>query len=126
MSQDFELIQPQGKPAYPILVEEWNYLKKRVCGIRDNSGIYHTIGSVLLGIAGSALIASMTLLYTNVEVSYSSLLEAILWLITLCFSICGGLSIFFSRTQRKTQNLATEDVIDQMKLIEQRYEIDDT
>ena len=61
MSQDYEIAQPKKKMAYPILVEEWDFLIGKIESISDDENIYHTIGSIFLGVAGSALIAALTL-----------------------------------------------------------------
>ncbi|MBI4681027.1 MAG: hypothetical protein HY753_07470 [Nitrospirae bacterium] len=60
MSQDYDVLPPKTGKAYPILCEEWDYLKKNVGSISEKPNIYHTIGSVLLGAFISTLIAILT------------------------------------------------------------------
>ena len=60
MSQDYEVVPPQKKRAYPILIEEWEHLKKKIHCISDNANLYHTIGSALIGVAGSAFVVALT------------------------------------------------------------------
>jgi len=122
MSQDYELVPPQKKRAYPIPIEEWEHLKKKIHNISDNANIYHTIGSALIGVAGSALVAALTLDIPLGDNSSTPMPILISWFIFVSTLICGGLSIIFGRTQRKVQNSNTNDVIEQMKLIERRYE----
>jgi len=122
MSQDYELVPLQKKRAYPILIEEWEHLKKKIHSISDNANIYHTIGSALIGVAGSAFVVALT--FDTQPEDNSSIPTSILisWFIFVSALICGGLSLFFGKTQRKVQNSNTNDVIEQMKLIEKRYE----
>ena len=121
MSQDYELLSPQKKRAYPILIEEWEHLKVKISSIQDNANMYHTIGSTLIGVAGSALVTALTLNPLG-ESNTASLPTIISWCIFVSSSICGGLSLFFGRSQRKVQNSTTNDVVEQMKIIEKRYE----
>jgi hypothetical protein len=126
MSQDYELVAPQKKRAYPILVEEWQHIKNKIASITDDANIYHTIGSILLGISGSSLVAALTLdLPKSVEGAMAMPL-VIAWFICVSAAICGGLSLLFGGKQRDIQNSSTQDVIQQMNLIEKRYEVDKT
>ena len=126
MSQDYELVPPQKKRAYPILIEEWEHLKKKIHSISDNANIYHTIGSALIGVAGSALVVALTFDTQPADNSSTPTSILISWFIFVSALICGGLSLFFGRTQRKVQNSNTNDVIEQMNLIEKRYESERT
>jgi hypothetical protein len=126
MSQDYELIAPQKKRAYPILVEEWNHLKSKISSITDDANFYHTIGSVLLGIAGSALVAALTLNLPQNTQGGMAMPLILAWFIFISAFICGGLSLLFGGKQRDIQNSSTQDVIQQMNLIEKRYEVDET
>ena len=117
MSQDYELIPPQKKRAYPILIEEWEHLKKKIRSISDNANIYHTIGSALIGVAGSALVMALTLNIPPGDNSSTPMPILISWFIFVSALICGGLSIFFGKTQRKVQNSNTNDVIEQFFLL---------
>jgi len=65
MSQDYELIPPKKKRAYPILVEEWVHLKTRIKGIRDNANFYHTAGSIIMGVAGFAFFLALNFNFPN-------------------------------------------------------------
>jgi hypothetical protein len=126
MSQDYELIAPQKKRAYPILVEEWLHLKDKISAITDDANLYHTIGSILLGVAGSALVAASTLDLPKSEQGTMAMPLIIAWFICVTTVICGGLSLLFGGKQREIQSSSTQDVIQQMELIEKRYEVDET
>ncbi|EPJ7186863.1 hypothetical protein N1Z88_003638 [Citrobacter amalonaticus] len=124
MSQDYELIPPKKKRAYPILVEEWVHLKTRIKGIRDNANFYHTAGSIIMGVAGSALVAALTLNLPNEADGRMAFPLIIAWFIFVSSIICGALCLFFAYHQREAQKTSAGDIITQMELIEQRYEVE--
>jgi hypothetical protein len=126
MSQDYELIPPKKKRAYPILVEEWNYLKNKISAIRDDANLYHTIGSILLGVAGSAITTALTLDLPKSPEGQTAMPIIISWFISASSLVCGGLSLFFGHNQRQVQKASASEVIQQMGLIEQRYETEET
>ena len=124
ISQDFELILPKTKRAYPISLEEWSYLKKQIGTIHDDANLYHTIGSALLGMAGSALIAALTLDLPAGKEGQTAMPIIIFFFISSL--VCGGLSLFFGHKQRLVLKVSASKVIQQMDLIEQRYETEKT
>jgi len=126
MSQDYELITPKKKRAYPILVEEWEHLKSKIRKIRDNANLYHTIGSILLGVAGSALVAALTLELPKAEGGRTPMPIIIAWFTFVAALISGLLSLFFANTQREVQSTSASEVIEHMELIERRYEGSET
>ena len=122
MSQDYELMLPKKKRAYPILIEEWEYIKDNINSIKDDANLYHTVGSVLLGIAGSALVAALTINIPTLESGQTPIVIA--WSIFSSAFISGCLSLHFGKSQRKVQSLNKNDVIGHMKIIEKRYEVE--
>ena len=126
MSQDYELMAPKKKKAYPILIEEWQHLKEKIQRIKDDANLYHTIGSILLGVAGSSLLAALTLDFPSSESASIPMPIIISWFMFFTSFICGCLSIFFGRKQRKVQSTSCEEVIEHMELIEKRYESEKT
>lgn len=124
MSQDYELIPPKKKRAYPILVEEWEYLKARILAIRDDANLYHTLGSVLLGVSGSALVAAVTLDLPRSSGGQLAMPVIFAWFMFASSLICGGLSLFFGKAQRQVERASASEVVQQMGLIEKRYEVE--
>jgi hypothetical protein len=82
--------------------------------------------STLLGVAGSALVAALTLDIPNSEQGTMAMPLIIAWFIFVTAVICGGLSLMFGGKQREFQSSSTQDVIQQMDLIEKRFEVDKT
>jgi hypothetical protein len=122
MSQDYEIVPPRKQRAYPILVEEWLHLKEKVRQIRDDANFYHTLGSVLLGVAGSALLTALTLDIPKVEgVTATPMPILIAWFAFFSTAVCGGLAMYFGKSQREVQHSNAIEVISHMELIEKRY-----
>ncbi|EBL6483199.1 hypothetical protein AT359_24495 [Salmonella enterica subsp. enterica serovar Schwarzengrund] len=121
MSQDYEIAQPKKKMAYPILVEEWDFLIGKIESISDDDNIYHTIGSIFLGVAGSAFIAALTLDLPSDD-GYMPRQILISWYVFWASLICGVLSMFFGRKNKKINRTSAKDIVQQMRLIEKRYE----
>jgi len=113
-----------SRHGYPIPIEEWNHLKEKISSIRDRANIYHTIGSVLLGVAGSACLAALTMEGSTTPDKTAPLSSWIAWSIFIGALCCGGLALFFGKEQRKVQTAAASDVVAQMELIEKRYEVE--
>ncbi|MDR3544066.1 MAG: hypothetical protein P4L69_24385 [Desulfosporosinus sp.] len=106
-----------------MLIDEWDYLKTKVGQIKDNANFYHTIGSILLGAAGSAVITALTTDYKKTADGSAPTFQVIAWALVMVFLICGILSLFFGRTQRKVENVMVRDVVQQMELMEQKYKV---
>lgn len=127
MSQDYELIPPRKTKAYPILVEEWNHLKSKINQIRDEANLWHTVGSVLLGVAGSAITGVLMLDIPPQTGSNSTPTPIVYgWAVFFVTSISGSLSLYFAKQQRKDQQTNASEVISHMNLIEKRYDNSDT
>lgn len=115
-SQDYEIIPPQKQRSYPISTTEWNLIKDKISDIQDNANTWHTIGSILIGTAISALITALFGEFNT---------EKALWICWGAFfitSITGGFAFFFGREQRKIQNKFKQDVIEFMITIEDRHQ----
>jgi hypothetical protein len=118
ISQDLQIMSPKKEDAYPIPDSDWNYLQAKVSKIASPDLIYHTIGSILFGVAGSAFIALLTL---PEEIEIIGKLFYILWAIFATAFICGGLCFFFSYHKRKYITCSKEDVLDEMNRLVKKY-----
>jgi hypothetical protein len=123
MSQDYEVVPLRKQRAYPILIEEWQHLKEKIRQIHDDANFYHTIGSVLLGVAGSALLTALTLDIPKPQGTTTMPMPIVIsWFTFLATAACGSLSLYFGKTQRDVQRSNAAEVISHMELIEKRYE----
>ena len=60
MSQGYDVISPRPGRAYPILCNEWEYLKTQIKAIKISFDWYYTGGLLLLGAAISTIITIFT------------------------------------------------------------------
>ncbi len=111
-SQDFELLMPQKQKSYPIPVNEWSVLKRKINNISENANFWHTSGSILIGVAIPSFITALT-----------GFNELIYWGAFAVTAIAGGLCFYFGVEQRNVQNEKKEDVIEYMGVIEERFRI---
>lgn len=122
ISQDFELLLPQKQKAYPISKDEWFFLKDKIRKIKDSANIHHTFGSALLGITGSAILVVFTYDKPNpITIEYNTRIIITVGVIIVTL-ICGICFLVFGGKQRNLQNISSEEVVNQMELIEKRYE----
>ena len=126
MSQDFELVHLQTKRAYPVVIEEWNYLKHKIQSLRDNSNIYTSMASALIGVAATAAFAALSLKFQATKVTSTPMPELVSWSVFGCASFCSALSYYFAKSQKQVYKFTANDVIEQMELIEKRYESEET
>lgn len=117
VSQEFEIIPHQKGQAYPIGVKEWEYLKEKIKQVNIEINNFHTIGYLLLGASASCLI---TIIATNFTDEKSKYLTWAVFGVTL---ICGLLAIFFAKDKHKQESAKPNEIINQMELIESRFEI---
>lgn len=116
ISQEFEIIQHQKGKAYPIGVKEWEFIKMKVGNINIVVNNFHTIGFLLLGASASCLI---TIFATEFKTDSS---KYITWSI-FCVSLIGGLlSVYFANDKHIQENSKPNEIINQMELIESRFE----
>ena len=116
ISQDFEYIPPQPQKVFGVTLREWSYIKEKINQIRDNANFYHTAGSILIGFSLSTLLTA----FVNDFKDDKYLI--ICWAVFVVTAICGLLSFYFGYEQRKVQNKTSKDVIEQMEIIEERYQ----
>jgi len=116
ISQDFEIIPPKKGKVYPILIQEWTFIKGKIKDIKIEINLYHTIGSILVG-------ASLSFLSTNLTAEFKDPKTGIIcWALFGVTGVCGLLSFIFGEGQRKSHNAIPLDVTKQMELIESRFE----
>ncbi len=115
----FQVLPSRRQRSIVVTLEEWQHIKKKVGEIRDRANFFHTIGSVLLGGSASALITALTNEYSDPTK------RVICWAIVFSALVCGILSLVFGSAQRRSQNVSSTNVIEQMNLIEGKFEQED-
>jgi hypothetical protein len=119
MSQGYDVLPPRAGKAYPILCEEWDFLKNKIRTISNIPHVYHTFGSVLIGASLSTLIS---LLIGSVSTTNQPHAIVIAWAAVTVTVVCGSLALFFAAAQRKVQQTQASEIVAQMEIIEKRYE----
>jgi hypothetical protein len=116
VSQEFEIIPHQKGQAYPIGVKEWEYLKEKIKLVSIDINTFHTIGYLLVGASTSCLITIIATDITDVKSKYLT------WAMFVVTLICGLLAIFFAKDKHKQESAKPNEIINQMELIESRFE----
>ncbi len=116
ISQEFEIIPHQKAKAYPIGVKEWEFIKKKIGEINIDVNNFHSIGFLLLGASASCLI---TIFATEFKTDSSLYLT---WAIFGISLIGGLLSVYFAADKHKQESAKPNEIINQMELIESRFE----
>jgi hypothetical protein len=116
ISQEFEIIPHQKGKAYPIGVKEWEFIKKKIGEINIDVNNFHSIGFLLLGASASCLI---TIFATEFKTDSSLYLT---WAIFGISLIGGLLSVYFATDKHKQESAKPNEIINQMELIESRFE----
>jgi len=119
VSSDYEIIPRKREKAYPVLISDWEYLKKKISRIESTGLFLHTVGSVLLGIAGAASLAILTLPLALPQVSNHNI--AVCWVVFTGALVGGGLTLYIAYERRKTTASFKEDALDEMIRLEGRY-----
>lgn len=119
VSQGFDVLPPRSGNAYPIPCEEWKALKSKISKITSEPWFFHTIGSLLLGVALSSFVTILLETFSapdQLRALYAS------WGVVATTAISGLLCLFFANKERIAQRERATDVVAQMELIEKRYE----
>jgi hypothetical protein len=114
-SQDYELIAPQKQKSYPISISEWTIIKNKISSIKENAILWHTIGSILIGASISTLITALINDFKTEKLLWTC------WSVFIITAITGGLSFYFGKEQRLIHNQSKVDVLDFMKIVEDRF-----
>jgi hypothetical protein len=120
-SHDLEIMPPKKEKAYLITKSDWEFLRNKINKIHSGDLLYHTIGSIFLGIAGSALLIIFTLPKDIDKLGYS---PALIWVIFIAGLIIGLLSLYFAHQKRKLVAVSKEDIIEELDRLKARYEQD--
>jgi hypothetical protein len=119
MSQGYDVVPPKPGKAYPILCDEWKYLKGQIESIKTSFGLYHTVGSLLLGAALSTLI---TIFAGSFDTTNGGSEKVVAWAVVITTAAIGSVCLYFASESRAVSEKKATEVITQMNLIEQRYE----
>lgn len=115
VASETEIIPPQTKRAYMILVTEWNHIKEKVGSIKESLNIFSSLGSALIGAAAAGLI-------TLASGDFSTPNKRIICVASIIVSFIFGLAAFYvGRKQVDLQKERARDIKSYMEQIEERY-----
>lgn len=115
LAQKYDVIPPRTGKAYPILCEEWDYLRKNISLISDKPNIHYIIGSILIG---SCITTLITILTGNFPSQEKLIIACAAFFLTL---FIGVYSFIIACQQQKVTKKKASNIVDQMKFIENRY-----
>jgi hypothetical protein len=114
--QKINILTVQSTKGIAVTIADWRHLKHLISKIHYSAGFFNGLGTLLLGVSGSAFVA----IFTPSE--YGDIDTSILILISI-FSLSFGVAcMLFGHSQRKASNAKPDEVITHMQLIEERYE----
>lgn len=119
ISSGLDVLRPKSGKAYPIPCDEWELLKGKLAKVSSPPWFYQTVASVLFGVAGSMLV---TILSGTLPTATQSNARVVAWSTVIVATLCGLLSLLFSHQQRRLQVVYAREVVQQMEVIQNRYE----
>jgi uncharacterized BrkB/YihY/UPF0761 family membrane protein len=120
LSQGYDVLQPKSGKAYPILCEEWNYLKEKIKSIAYNINYFLEIGVALVTISISTFITIITGAIQQ-PTETKPHIEIIAWSVVIIALVCGIAFLLFAIEKEKIKKVHASDIVSQMELIEKRF-----
>lgn len=119
VSQDYEVLTPKFDKAFFIPCDEWDIWKSQIDELTMEPWLFHTLGSLLLG----ASLATAISIWTG-AISTSSIANAVViaWSVVAVCGLTGLACMYFANKERRVHRSKAQYVINQMKLIEKRFE----
>jgi hypothetical protein len=94
-------------------------LKGKLTKVSETPWFFQTAGSILAGVAGSMFV---TILSGTLPSPPQSNARVVAWSTVIASAICSILSFVFAEQQRDLHAVYVSEVVQQMKIIENRYE----
>lgn len=118
-SQDYQVYQAKQEGIYPIRETDWDRLKRMIKSIIPHKRIFQMLYSISIGIFGSSIFSLITIYVLDSPPFWALLAN---WIITLVSLICGGVLIILDNQQKEIVTKSTDEVINEMTLIENAFE----
>jgi hypothetical protein len=117
ITHDLSIMPLEKERAYPISVSDWAFLKRKISCIDSGSFLFQTIGSILLGVSGSAFLT----LKTIPDSPSGGNTVVILWAIGLATASVGALLLWIAHQERLQVASSKNAVVEEMNRLENRY-----
>ena len=118
VTQDYVIPERETERAYVVPISDWGHLRKKVDRVESGGSMIHTLGAVLLGVAGTALVGALTL--PEAAVQFGVPARWFCWALFAGTLGSGGLCWYFVSRQRKMLASCKEDVLSEMDRIKER------
>lgn len=122
-TQDYVVRTPRESAIYPISEADWERLKRIVRGIVPARRVFQNLGSAALGIFGSGVLALVAFYSTP---NLPAWVVPATWAITGASLVLGSGFYVLDSLQRDLLMTSTDDVIEEMKIIETHYPREDS
>jgi len=119
LQQHLDVTVPVKEKGFAISNSDWHCLRQRIIKIELPNNLFHTIGTVALGVAGSAFV-SMLALPQNLLL-YGAPAHLIYCIFTFLFIIIGVLSLIFNYKLKQAPQCTKEEALSEMDRIERRF-----
>ena len=120
LSQGFEVLRPKKDKMIPIPCKEWDYLLGQIEELNTEPWLFHTAGSTLVGASLATAISIWTGAVVATVTAPNSVVIA--WAVTAVCFVCGLACIYFAHKERAVHRAKANAIVMQMKLIEERFE----
>lgn len=118
LSQEFVLLLPKQRTALIVSLDEWHHIKTKIGKLKFDQFWVNSIGSSLLGICLTSIFDTGLRLDALVSPErINSFMNARFFIPFLAFGC-----LIYAHNQKKVEQARVNEVVEQMKLIEDRFE----
>jgi hypothetical protein len=121
-TQDYEIYRPRQESVYPLQESDWNRLKQMISRIKPINRLFRVFASVCFGISASSILSIITLSSSSGVPNWA--LPAT-WSIFFSSALVGIALLFLDHWQKKITNLSADDILQEMKLLEEKFLLED-
>jgi hypothetical protein len=119
LSQGYEVLPPKSGKAYPVLCDEWCFLKAKLNNAKWQPWILQSTSFLFFGVSLTSLVS---ILFGSVSPGHPGNGITLAWAVFASSGAIGLACICLAFKQRKIQRSQVSEVVKQMELIEKRYE----
>jgi Na+/H+-dicarboxylate symporter len=117
-TQDYLVCKPKKEKMYPILESDWDRLKRMINNIIPKRKVFRILASGSLGIFASSIFSLIS--FESAE-NLSDWVLPTTWSILFTSIILGIALLILDNQQKKVVTKSTKEVLDEMNIIEQKY-----
>lgn len=111
--QGYDMLPPKIGKAYPVLCDEWEYLKKKIRSIPEKPNVFRQFGFIFFGASITKVIDILTGRFPNPDPNALSP-RLIAWVVVAVAFLMGFICVYFAKKQSKINQMKESDVISHM------------